>query len=173
MPPGSPKRLPFLHRPSGATKTRYASDRELAARYDELSDAANQSLAELARTLVYSRDVDDVRAASLAAERALLEVIQSAAAGQRAAAGLAGYDDRIAFRKALARTDVHVWTLRLRDLRTRRETLKLDNQASAGLLLPDAVQVEDSGAEGPHIFGMEAPPGTLRAGVDIKSVVDG
>lgn len=166
-----PLPVPF-RRFSATAKSRHAADRELASRYDELSDAANSALAELARTLVSTREVDDLRSASLAAECALLDVISSAAAGQRAVAGLAGYDDRIAFRKAHARADVDVWTRRLRDLRTRRETLKLDNQASAGLLLPSAVQVEDSGAEGPHIFGMEAPPGTLRAGVDIKSVVD-
>ncbi|MGH3098144.1 MAG: hypothetical protein ACRDMV_19350 [Streptosporangiales bacterium] len=161
-----------LRRPSAAAKSRYAADRELAAKYEELSDAANTALADLASTLVSSREVDDVRSASLAAEQALLAVIQSAAAGRRATAGPASYDDRIAFRKALARADVDVWTRRLRDLRTRRETLKLDDQASAGLLLPNAVQVENSAAEGPHIFGMEAPPGTLRAGVDIESVVD-
>lgn len=156
---------------SAEARQQYASDRELAATFDDLLDTADQALERLRRVTATSKSIEDLRTASLAAEKALLDAIHAAEAAERATAGVHTYGDRIAFRKAKARSDVEAWGRRLLDLRTRREALKLNNQSTLGTLVPGAVRVESTSALGPHVFGMEALPGTLRAGVDLKAVL--
>lgn len=157
---------------SAEARKQHASDRELAATFDDLLDTADEALQRLRTATATSRSAEELRTASLAAEKALLDAIHAAEAGERATAGVHTYGDRIAFRKAKARADVEAWGRRLLDLRTRREALKLQNQSTPGTIVPGAVQVQSTSAIGPHIFGMEALPGTLRAGVDLKTVVD-
>lgn len=163
---------PF-QRVSDEAREQYARDRELAERFDELLDAADDALGRLRSEMVTSRDAAALRTTRLAAERALLDAVHAAEAGERASAGLATYGDRIAMRKARARPEVEQWGRRLLDLRTRREALKLSNAAVPGTLVPGAVQVQNTGAIGPHVFGLEALPGTLRAGVDLKRQLAG
>lgn len=159
------------HRASAEARSQYASDRELAATFDDLLDVADEALGRLRQLTVSSRSVDELRTIRLAAEKALLDAVQAAEAGERAAAGVHTYGDRIAFRKAKARTEVRAWSRRMLELRTRREALKLQNQSSAGTFVPGAVRVQSTSALGPHVFGLEALPGTLRAGVDLKAIV--
>lgn len=144
----------------------------LAARYDELLDAADAAIDRLRAAMTTGRDAAELRKARAEAETALLDAANAAEAGRRRAAGLATYGDRIALRKALARPDVDAWSKRLVELRTRREALKLQTMSTLGALLPNSVRIDDTGAYGPHIFGLEALPGTLRAGVDVRTVVD-
>lgn len=159
------------HRPSADASKQYASDRELAATFDDLLDVADEALGRLRQLTVTSRSVDELRTVRLAAEKALLDAAQAAEAAQRCTAGVHTYGDRIAFRKAKARSEVRAWTHRLLELRTRREALKLQNQSAPGTLVPGAVRIQSTSALGPHIFGLEALPGTLRAGVDLKAIV--
>lgn len=158
-------------RTSDEARASYASDRELAATFDDLLDAADLALDRLRSLMVTGRHVDDLRDARLGAEKALLDAIRAAEAGERATAGLHTYGDRLAFRKARATSDVAEWTRRALELRTRREALKLQNQSTPGTLVPGAVRVQNTGAIGPHVFGLEALPGTLRAGVDLKALL--
>ncbi|MQA01291.1 MAG: hypothetical protein GEV07_00715 [Streptosporangiales bacterium] len=161
MPIAKPSR-----RAAAQAREQYAADQQLADQFDELLDAADDALDRLRRATATSRD------ARLAAERGLLDAIRSAEAAERATAGLHTYGDRIAFRKARAKPEVDAWGRRLLDLRTRREALKLRNQSTPGTLVPRAVQVQSTEAYGPHVFGLEALPGTLRAGVNLKQAVD-
>lgn len=161
---------PFRRPDEGATRL-HAADRELAATFDDLLDVADRALADLRRLSVSSRDLDELRRARLAAEKALLDAIHAAEAGKRSTAGVDTYDDRIAMRKARARHEVARWVRRERELRTRREMLKLHNATTPGTLVPAAVRVDSTGAYGPHVFGMEPLPGTLRAGVDLGAVL--
>lgn len=149
----------------------YAADQGLAAQFDDLLDEADEALADLRQLSVASRDVDQLRDARLTAERRLLAAIRAAEAAERATAGLHTYGDRIALRKARARLEVDAWGRRMLELRTRREALKLRNQSTLGTFVPGAVQVQSTEAHGPHVFGLEALPGTLRAGVDLKKTV--
>lgn len=161
---------PFRH-VSAEARRQYAADRELAATFDDLLNVADDALGRLRRASVTSRKPGELRTLRLAPEKALLDAIRAAAAGERATAGLHTYGDWIAFRKARARPEVDTWSRRLLDLRTRREALKLHNAATPGTLVPGAVQVQNTGAYGPHVFGLEALPGTLRAGVDLDSAL--
>lgn len=163
---------PLFRRVSADARKQYAADRDLARTYDERLDAADEALRRLGAAAVRARDAEQLRTLRLAAEQALLDAIHAAEAGERAAAGLHAYGDRIAFRKARARPEVDVWSKRLLDLRTRREALKLQNQTTLGTLLPGSVRVTNTAAYGPHVFGLEALPGTLREGVDLETVVD-
>lgn len=163
---------PQFRRISADARKQYAADRELARTYDERLDAADAALDRLREASVRARDAEQLRTLRLAAEQALLDAIRAAEAGERATAGVHTYGDRIAFRKARARADVDLWSKRLLDLRTRREALKLQNQATPGTFVPGAVRVTNTAAYGPHVFGLEALPGTLRAGVDLEAVVD-
>lgn len=161
---------PF-RRPDEAATRQYAADRELAATFDDLLDVADDALAELRRLSVSSRDIGELRRARFAAEKTLLDAVHAAEAGKRSTAGVDSYGDRIAMRKARARTEVARWVRRERELRTRREMLKLRNATTPGTLVPAAVRVDSTGAYGPHVFGMEPLPGTLRAGVDLGAVL--
>lgn len=163
---------PLFRRVSADARKQYAADRELARTYDERLDAADAALDRLRAAAVRARDAEQLRTLRLAAEKALLDAVRAAEAGERATAGVDTYGDRIAFRKARARSDVDVWSKRLLDLRTRREALKLQNQTTPGTIVPGAVRVTNTAAYGPHVFGLEALPGTLRAGVDLEAVVD-
>jgi hypothetical protein len=164
--------IPQLRRVSADARKQYAADRELANAYDDRLDAADTALDRLRAASVRARDAEQLRTLRLAAEKALLDAIRAAEAGERATAGVETYGDRIAFRRARARSDVDLWSKRLVDLRTRREALKLHNQTTPGTLVPGAVRVGNTAALGPHVFGLEALPGTLRAGVDLEAVVD-
>lgn len=161
---------PF-QRTSPEARDTYASDRELVGRFDELLDTADEALDRLRRAMATGRDANELRTAGLGAERALVDAIRAAEAGERVSAGLHTYGDRIAFRKARARPEVEKWGGRLLDLRTRREALKLTNASTPGTLVPGAVQVHNTGAYGPHVFGLEALPGSLRAGVDLQQTL--
>ena len=157
---------------SAEARTQYDSDRELAATFDDLLDVADTALERLRAAMVTGRDAEELRTARIGAEKALLDAVRAAEAGERATAGVHTYGDRIAFRKARARAEVAAWGRRLLELRTRREALKLQNMSTPGTLLPGAVRVQSTSALGPHVFGLEALPGTIRAGVDLKAVVD-
>lgn len=164
--------IPLFRRISADARKQYATDRELAGTYDDRLDAADAALDRLRVAAVLARDAEQLRMLRLAAEQALLDAIHAAEAGERATAGPDTYGDRIAFRRARARSDVGHWSQRLLDLRTRREALKLQNQTTPGTFVPGAVRVSNTAAHGPHVFGLEALPGTLRAGVDLEAVVD-
>lgn len=164
--------IPLFRRVSADARKQYAADRELARTYSDRLEASDAALDRLRRAAVRARDAEQLRTLRLAAERALLDAIRAAEASVRAVAGPETYGDRIAFRKAKARPEVDLWLKRLSDLRTRREALKLQNQTTLGTLLPGVVRVTNTAANGPHVFGLEALPGTLREGVDLETVVD-
>lgn len=163
---------PLFRRVSADARKQYAADRELARTYADRLDAADAALDRLRAAAVRARDAEQLRTLRLAAEKALLDAIRAAEAAERATAGPDTYGDRIAFRKAKARPEVDRWAKRLLDLRTRREALKLQNQTTPGTLVPGVVRVRSTAANGPHVFGLEALPGTLREGVDLEAVVD-
>ncbi|MBO0827805.1 MAG: hypothetical protein J2P24_08485, partial [Streptosporangiales bacterium] len=164
--------IPLFRRVSADARKQYAADRELARTYNDRLDAADAALDRLRAAAVRAKDAEQLRRLRLAAEEALLDAIHAAEAGVRAVAGPETYGDRIAFRKAHARPEVELWSQRLLDLRTRREALKLQNQTTLGTLVPGVVRVTSTAAKGPHVFGLEALPGTLREGVDLGTVVD-
>ena len=110
---------------SAEAKQMLAADEALAARFDELLDAARAAEQSL-------RDAQAARAAlpeqhrlAQALDAALTEAMRSAYAAERVAIGPRGYEDRIYRRKAKATSPVRSWSMEAERLLTLRESHRL------------------------------------------------
>lgn len=134
---------------------RYVADEELAARYPDLLAEAQTAERQLREAQRENRSYAEIRRRSLTLDNALAKALSAAEAAERTAMGAATYDNRIAARKALARTNVRLWTDEADRLRTLREAYRLESMGRAGTLVPAHVQVGTYAVLGPHISGVD------------------
>lgn len=173
--------MPLRRRTTDGARERHAADQELAARYPDLLTQARTAERELRDSQHEHRPYAEIRRRTAMLATALAEALAAAEAGERAAMGLAGYDDRIAARKALARPDVRLWTEEADRLRTLREAYRLEAMGRTGTLVPSHVQVGTYAVLGPHVSGVDMADAGGRAddatgppiGVDLGRRVGG
>ncbi|MGP7998543.1 MAG: hypothetical protein ACLPKI_14665 [Streptosporangiaceae bacterium] len=102
-----------------------AADQALAARFDELLDAARAAEQELRDAQVASAPLEDQYRLAKALDAALTEAMRSAYAAERVTIGPRGYEDRIYRRKAKATSPVRAWSMEAERLLTLRESHRL------------------------------------------------
>ncbi len=113
------------HRVSGAALRRYAADKELAGRLNELLAAARGAEDVLRQAEASGVPLAERRERALAFDRALTAAMRAAYAAERAQIGPRGYDDWIYRRKAKAKPKVRILTAEAERLLTLRETHRL------------------------------------------------
>jgi hypothetical protein len=102
-----------------------AADEALAARFDELLDAARAAEQQLRDGQAAGVPLPEQRRLAMALDAALTEAMRSAYAGERVAIGPRGYEDRIYRRKAKATSPVRSWSMEAERLLTLRESHRL------------------------------------------------
>jgi hypothetical protein len=121
------------HEVSTEALNQHAQDVALAAKFNELLEAARQAELELRQAQARAVALPERRRLALELDEALTAAMRAAFAAQRAAIGPRGYDDRIYRRKAKARPDVHALTAEAERLLTLRETHRLNGIPPAPL----------------------------------------
>ncbi len=114
------------HQVSSKALNEHAQDVALAAKFDELLEAARQAELALRRAEAQAAPLAERRRLALAFDAALTEAMRSAFAAQRAEIGALGYDDRIYRRKAMAKPPVKALTAEAERLLTLRESHRLN-----------------------------------------------
>ncbi len=102
-----------------------AADQALAARFDELLDAARAAEQQLRDGQTAGVPLPEQRRLAMALDAALTEAMRSAYAGERVTIGPRGYEDRIYRRKAKATSPVRAWSMEAERLLTLRESHRL------------------------------------------------
>jgi hypothetical protein len=102
-----------------------AADEALAARFDELLDAARTAEQQLRDGQAAGVPLPEQRRLAMALDAALTEAMRSAYAGERVTIGPRGYEDRIYRRKAKATSPVRAWSMEAERLLTLRESHRL------------------------------------------------
>jgi hypothetical protein len=102
-----------------------AADEALAARFDELLDAARAAEQQLRDGQAAGVPLPEQRRLAMTLDAALTEAMRSAYAGERVAIGPRGYEDRIYRRKAKATSPVRIWSMEAERLLTLRESHRL------------------------------------------------
>ena len=102
-----------------------AADEALAARFDELLDAARAAEQQLRDGQAAGVPLPEQRRLAIALDAALTEAMRSAYAGERVTIGPRGYEDRIYRRKAKATSPVRAWSMEAERLLTLRESHRL------------------------------------------------
>src|SRR6266568_3400509 len=105
--------------------TQHATDVALAARFDELLDAARVAELRFRRAQATNAPLPEQHLLALDLDAALTAAMRAAYAAERAEIGPRGYDDRIFRRKAKATSAVHSWTDEAERLLTLRESHRL------------------------------------------------
>jgi len=105
--------------------TQHATDVALAARFDELLDAARAAELRFRHAQATSAPLSEQHSLALDLDAALTAAMRAAYAAERAEIGPRGYDDRIFRRKAKAKRPVHAWTDEAERLLTLRESHQL------------------------------------------------
>jgi hypothetical protein len=121
------------HEVSTEALNQYAQDVALAAKFDELLEAARQADLELRQAEARAVELTERRRLALELDTALTAAMRAAYAAQRAEIGPRGYDDRIYRRKAKARPEVHAPTAEAERLLTLRESHRLNGIPPAPL----------------------------------------
>jgi hypothetical protein len=121
------------HEVSTEALEQHAQDVALAAKFDELLEAARQAELELRQAEARAVPLPERRRLALELDAALTAAMRAAYAAQRAAIGPQGYDDRIYRRKAKARSEVHARTAEAERLLTLRESHRLNGIPPAPL----------------------------------------
>jgi hypothetical protein len=122
---------------SAAAEASYLADVALASTFDELLGRAEVAEREFRRAQAVGAPTDVQYPLADELDVALTDATRAAYAAQRAEIGPRGYEDRIARRKAMARSAVHGWTDEAERLLTMRETHRLTGfpaRAEAGVL---------------------------------------
>ncbi len=114
------------HQVSTEALKRHAGDVALAAKFDDLLEAARQAELVLRQAEGRATPLTEHRRLALEFDAALTAAMRAAYAAQRAEIGARGYDDRIYRRKAMARSEVRVRTLEAERLLTLRESHRLN-----------------------------------------------
>ena len=113
-------------KPSSEAEQQYEADVALAARREELLDAAREAEARFREAQARHAPVTELRPLAEDLDAALTAAMRAAYAAQRAEIGPRGYDDRIYRRKARATPRVHALTAEAEHLLTLRETHRLN-----------------------------------------------
>jgi len=113
-------------KPSSEAEQQYKVDVALAARRDELLEAAREAEDRLRQAQARRAPVTELRRLADELDAALTAAVRSAYAARRAAIGPLGYDDRIYRRKAMAKPQVHALTAEAEHLLTLRENHRLN-----------------------------------------------
>jgi hypothetical protein len=113
-------------KPSSEAEQQYKVDVALAARRDELLEAAREAEDRLRQAQARHAPVTELRRLADELDAALTAAVRSAYAARRAAIGPLGYDDRIYRRKAMAKPQVHALTAEAEHLLTLRENHRLN-----------------------------------------------
>jgi hypothetical protein len=110
---------------SDAANERYAADKELAGRFEDLLAMARDAEDALRQAQALHAPLSEQRRLALALDAALTAVTRAAYASQRVQIGLSGYEDWIYRRKAKAKAKVRLWTAEAEGLLTLREEHRL------------------------------------------------
>jgi hypothetical protein len=110
---------------SDAAKERYAADKELAGRFEDLLAMARDADDALRQAQALHAPLSEQRRLALALDAALTAVTRAAYASQRVQIGLRGYEDWIYRRKAKAKPKVRLWAAEAERLLTLREEHRL------------------------------------------------
>jgi len=102
-----------------------AADEALAARFDELLEAARAAEQELRDGQASGVPLREQHRLATALDSALTAAMRSAYAAERVAIGPRGYEDRIYRRKAKATWPVRAWSMEAERLLTLRESHRL------------------------------------------------
>jgi hypothetical protein len=102
-----------------------AVDEALAARFDELLDAARDAEQRLRDGQAAGVPLPEQHRLAKALDAALTQAMRSAYAAERVAIGPRGYEDRIYRRKAKATSPVRAWSMEAERLLTLRESHRL------------------------------------------------
>lgn len=112
-------------KPSSEAEEMYLADVTLAARLEELLDAARKAEGSLHQAQAVRARDSELRSLAEDLDAALTAAMHAAYAAQRAEIGPRGYDDRIYRRKAMAKPSVHALTAEAEHLLTLRETHRI------------------------------------------------
>jgi hypothetical protein len=121
------------HQVSTEALDEHAQDVALAAKFEELLEAARQAEAELRQAEARAASLTERRRLALGLDAALTAAMRAAYAAQRAEIGPRGYDDRIYLRKAKALPGVRALTAEADRLLTLRESHRLNGIPPAPL----------------------------------------
>jgi hypothetical protein len=110
---------------SAAANERYAADKELAGRFQDLLAAAREADSALREAQASHAPLIEEHKLALALDTALTAAMRAAYAAQRVQIGPRGYDDWIYRRKAKAKPGVRIWTAEAERLLTLREEHRL------------------------------------------------
>ncbi len=113
-------------KPSSEAEQQYKVDVALAARGDELLEAAREAEDRLRQAQARHAPVTELRRLADELDAALTAAVRAAYAARRSAIGPLGYDDRIYRRKAMAKPQVHALTAQAEHLLTLRENHRLN-----------------------------------------------
>jgi len=113
-------------KPSSEAEQQYKADAALAARRDELLEAAREAEDRLRQAQARHAPVTELHRLAEEFDAALTAAVRAAYAARRAAIGPLGYDDRIYRRKAMAKPQVHALTAEAEHLLTLRENHRLN-----------------------------------------------
>jgi len=113
-------------KPSSEAEQQYKADVALAARRDELLEAAREAEDRLRQAQARHAPVIELRRLADELDAALTAAVWAAYAARRAAIGPLGYDDRIYRRKGMAKPQVHALTAEAEHLLTLRENHRLN-----------------------------------------------
>ena len=102
-----------------------AADEALAARFDELLEAARAAEQKLHEGQASGIALAEQHRLATALDAALTAAMRSAYAAERVAIGPRGYEDRIYRRKAKATSPVRAWSMEAERLLTLRESHRL------------------------------------------------
>jgi hypothetical protein len=114
------------HQVSTEALKQHADDVALAAKFDDLLEAARQAELVLREAEAHATALTERRRLALQFDAALTAAMRAAYAAQRAEIGARGYDDRIFRRKAMARSEVRARTMEAERLLTLRESHRLN-----------------------------------------------
>ena len=114
-------------KPSSEAEQQYKADAALAARRNELLEAAREAEDRLRQAQARHAPVTELHSLAEELDAALTAAVRAAYAARRAAIGPLGYDDRIYRRKAMAKSHVHALTAEAEHLLTLRENHRLNN----------------------------------------------
>jgi epoxyqueuosine reductase QueG len=115
-----------MYKPSQESEQKYRADVAFAAEQDELLDAARAADAALRAAEARRAPVTELHRLAKELDAALTAAMRAAYAAERAAIGPRGYEDRIFFRKARAKPEVHALIAHAERLLTLRENHRMN-----------------------------------------------
>jgi hypothetical protein len=115
-----------MYKPSQEALDKHAADVAAAAERGKLLDVARVADIKLREAEARRDPVVELHRLAKELDAALTDAMHAAYAAQRAAIGPRGYDDRIYYRKAKAKPEVHALTAEAERLLTLRENHRLN-----------------------------------------------